>query len=260
MLEGAILCSLHLVRLTEGPHCGASAYKGRGCDMGYTQHATRPLLCHVRHAAGVRRGRRAARGRVEVFKRMRTSLGEGPRVGAGCNKNNVRSSLVTNNDPGSICWKGKERMSLEKDVQEPGPDERCPQKKVATQRRVSFRPGDPIELPQVPSLPYLDQTPTDDGSDDETTDGPDKYRGRSRSEVAPTVIERFLVTRERKWSVTLASLVAAIPAFVLGLTLGYPSNALLDLTGDATELPPEFFFSTSSLSLFTVSLPSRRWG
>ena len=151
-------------------------------------------------------------------------------------------------------------MSLEKDVEEPGSDERCSQMKVATQRRVSFKPGDPIELPQVPSRPCLDQTPTNDGPDDETTDGPDKYRGRSRSEVAPTVIERFLITRERKWSVTLASLVAAIPALLLGLTLGYPSNALLDLTGDATELPPEFFFSTASLSLFTVSLSSSQVG
>jgi hypothetical protein len=134
--------------------------------------------------------------------------------------------------------------------EEVGTGESSPEKKVPAQRRVSFKPADPVALRGVAPRSDADDDRTEDR---ETTDGPDKYRGRSRSEVAPTVIERFLVTRERKWSVTVASLVAAIPAFLLGLTLGYPSNALLDLTGEATELPPEFLFSTAALSLFTVS-------
>jgi hypothetical protein len=62
------------------------------------------------------------------------------------------------------------------------------------------------------------------------------------------------VTRERKWSVSIVSLVGAIPALLLGITLGYPSNALLDLTGEATELQPEYFFSNDLIiSLFVVS-------
>ena len=141
----------------------------------------------------------------------------------------------------------QEERGMEQDA---GSGESFPEKKVPAQRRVSFKPDDPVlELREVPPRPLSGNVT----EKDETTDGPDKYRGRSHSEIAPTVIERFLVTRERKWSVTLASLVAAIPAFLLGLTLGYPSNALLDLTGEATELPPEFLFSTLRLSLFTVS-------
>ena len=126
-----------------------------------------------------------------------------------------------------------------------------PEKKLA-ERRVSFKPGDiqgrngdPAELQELPLPP---------DSDEVDAVGPDKYRGRSRSEVAPTVIERFAITRERKWSITLTAVVAAMPAFLLGLTLGYPSNAILDLTGEASELPPEFFFSEQILSVFTVSL------
>jgi MFS family permease len=63
------------------------------------------------------------------------------------------------------------------------------------------------------------------------------------------------VTRERKWSVSIVSLVGAIPALLLGITLGYPSNALLDLTGEATELQPEYFFSDLMISLFVSLAP-----
>ena len=79
-------------------------------------------------------------------------------------------------------------------------------------------------------------------------------RERSRSDAAKTVAGRFIVTRERKWSVSIASLVGAIPALLLGITLGYPSNVLLDLTGEATELQPEYFFSNDLMkSVFVVS-------
>ena len=135
-------------------------------------------------------------------------------------------------------------------------EEICPEKKPAG-RRVSFKPDErrdgPIELQERPPS-GSDETDTATTATDTAAEGPDKYRGRSRSEVAPTAIERFAVTRERKWSVAIASFVAAIPAFLLGLTLGYPSNAILDLTGEATELPPAFFFTEEILSLFTVSL------
>ena len=157
----------------------------------------------------------------------------GPAGGGGGNPLVVRASQMD--------------LLMEEEV---GTGESSLEKKVPAQRRVSFKPGDPVSLREVAPRSDADDDRT---GDHETTDDPGKYRGRSHSEVAPTVLERFLVTRERKWSVTVASLVAAIPAFLLGLTLGYPSNALLDLTGEATELPPEFFFSTAALSLFTVS-------
>ena len=76
-----------------------------------------------------------------------------------------------------------------------------------------------------------------------------REHSHAQSEVATTAI----VTGERKWSVSIASLVGAIPALLLGITLGYPSNALLDLTGEATELQPEYFFSDLMISLFVVS-------
>ena len=78
-------------------------------------------------------------------------------------------------------------------------------------------------------------------------------REHAQSEVATTAAGRFK-TGERKWSVSIASLVGAIPALLLGITLGYPSNALLDLTGEATELQPGYFFSNDiMISLFVVS-------
>ena len=114
----------------------------------------------------------------------------------------------------------------------------------ATKRHVSFQ-GEQIELKDFSS------------SQQSNTGGDDliPMRERSRSEVAPRVLERFVVTRERKWSISAASLIAALPALLLGLTLAYPSNAILDLTGEATELPSEFFFSSLLLlSVFAVSI------
>ena len=80
---------------------------------------------------------------------------------------------------------------------------------------------------------------------------------RRRSSVAPLGIERFARTRERKWSVVVSSVVAAIPALLLGITLAFPSNVIPDLTGEATELPQDFFLSTPLLSAFAVSSGQR---
>ena len=132
-------------------------------------------------------------------------------------------------------------------------------------RRVSFQEGGPIVRPAATELvpvaeendsPQLVTEYNDaENNDSENNDEFIVARSRSKSEVAPSVIQRFALTRERKWSVTIASLVAAIPGFLLGLTLGYPSNAILDLTGEATELPEEFFFNDRTISLFAVSEP-----
>ena len=123
---------------------------------------------------------------------------------------------------------------------------------VSINRRVSFNT----------STGHDDRTQSESPSQPASTDSegisrdnaPLSPRERSRSDAATTVAGRFIVTRERKWSVSIVSLVGAIPALLLGITLGYPSNALLDLTGEATELQPEYFFSNDLIiSLFVVS-------
>ena len=77
---------------------------------------------------------------------------------------------------------------------------------------------------------------------------------RRRSTVAELAVERFVLTREKRWSVGISSFVASILALLIGFTIGFPSNAILDLTGEATELPPEYLLPTSLLSVFAVSL------
>ena len=115
------------------------------------------------------------------------------------------------------------------------------QEQTSINRRVSksSTAKDVHTLPESPSQPS-DRTSTQE---------------HSQSDVATTAAGRFklIMTGERKWSVSIASLVGAIPALLLGITLGYPSNALLDLTGEATELQPEYFFSDLMISLFVVS-------
>ena len=69
-----------------------------------------------------------------------------------------------------------------------------------------------------------------------------------RSSVAQLATAR----RERKWSVGISSIIATIPALLVGITLGFPSNVILDLSGEATELPQDFFISTRLLSAFVV--------
>ena len=41
--------------------------------------------------------------------------------------------------------------------------------------------------------------------------------------------------------------------FLVGFTLAFPSNANLDLTGEATELPQDYSLPISLLSMFAVS-------
>ena len=77
---------------------------------------------------------------------------------------------------------------------------------------------------------------------------------RRRSTLAELVVERFVLTRERRWSVGISSFIAAILALLIGFTIGFPSNAILDLTGEATELPPEYLLPTSLLSVFAVRI------
>ena len=74
------------------------------------------------------------------------------------------------------------------------------------------------------------------------------HQKRRLSSVAQLATAR----RERKWSVGISSIIAAIPALLVGITLGFPSNVILDLTGEATELPQDFFISTRLLSAFVV--------
>ena len=69
---------------------------------------------------------------------------------------------------------------------------------------------------------------------------------------ARLVVEIFAKTGERCWSVALSSLVVSILALLVGFSIAFPSNAVLDLQGDAIGLPQDYLFSTLLLSLFAV--------
>ena len=77
------------------------------------------------------------------------------------------------------------------------------------------------------------------------------FRRASIRSVLPVVV-KFKETKARKWSVAISSLIAALLAAVRGFTLAFNSNATLDLTGEARELPMNYLFSTSLISIFAV--------
>ena len=57
-----------------------------------------------------------------------------------------------------------------------------------------------------------------------------------------------------KWTVPVFALVAALLAFLRGFTLVYSSSAVLDLTGEAEDLPESYLFSTTLISMFVVCI------
>ena len=68
---------------------------------------------------------------------------------------------------------------------------------------------------------------------------------------------RFFGTRERLWSAGVSSLVASIPALLIGYTIAFPSSALPVLMGGWAEgrLPGrEYQFNTRLSDFFGVSL------
>jgi len=73
---------------------------------------------------------------------------------------------------------------------------------------------------------------------------------RRKSSTAKLVVERLVRTRERLWATGISATVAAIPALLVGYTLGYPSSTLSELTA----LPSDFRFSDLLASLFGVSV------
>jgi hypothetical protein len=101
---------------------------------------------------------------------------------------------------------------------------------------------------KTPGMHELQPASLDQQATDQTTEEP----GQARTRSMLAKLKAFIKNPERKWSAGISSLVAALPALLLGLTLGYPSNAILDLTGEATELPEEFFFP---VPCFPCSLP-----
>ena len=122
-------------------------------------------------------------------------------------------------------------------------------------RRVAFYTWTAQDEHTQPKSPSQPSAAVDGESDSTCT----REHSHAQSEVVTTAAGRFK-TGERKWSVSIASLVGAIPALLLGITLGYPSNALLDLTGKATELQPGYFFSNDlMISLFVVSTYNIIW-
>ena len=105
------------------------------------------------------------------------------------------------------------------------------------------RPGDQDE-----------KQPLLDGSS-EPDDTPPVERAsnvRRKSSTAKQVIERMVRTRERLWAVTVSSTIAAIPALLVGFTIGYPSPVLLDLQGDSVQENQRF--NALMADLFGVSL------
>jgi len=78
---------------------------------------------------------------------------------------------------------------------------------------------------------------------------------RRRSSVAKLAVERLVRTRERLWATTIFVTVSAVPALLVGYTLGFSSSALLELTDK--NLPLDRQFSDLLSSLFGVSKQKR---
>ena len=67
--------------------------------------------------------------------------------------------------------------------------------------------------------------------------------------------------RPRLWPTTISSFVAAIPALLVGYTIGFASPALPDLTGESSgAIPSNYVFSSSLADLFAVSVVREREG
>ena len=77
------------------------------------------------------------------------------------------------------------------------------------------------------------------------------YRRVSIRSILP-VVQQIKDTESRKWTVAIFSLVAAILASLRGFTLAFSSNATLDLTGAVEQLPSNYLFSTTLISIFAV--------
>ena len=76
----------------------------------------------------------------------------------------------------------------------------------------------------------------------------------SRDNGTAAEVETKKRPRERLWATALAALVAAVPALLVGYTIGFPSSALLDLTGDpAAGIPSDYVFSSTLADVFAVN-------
>ena len=71
-------------------------------------------------------------------------------------------------------------------------------------------------------------------------------------EAAEREREREMGKTERLWATTLSSLVAAIPALMIGFTFAFPSSAILDLTAETAGLPEDYRFSLDLADIFAV--------
>lgn len=74
---------------------------------------------------------------------------------------------------------------------------------------------------------------------------------RRRSSTARLAIERLARTRERLWSTAVSSLIGAIPALLVGFTIGFPSPVLTELTSDSVD--EKYKFDNLMSDLFAVS-------
>ena len=75
--------------------------------------------------------------------------------------------------------------------------------------------------------------------------------------IAACPLLGLFTTNERSWSTCLVTVIVPIPIFLMGFTFAFASSAILDLSGEATELPPDYILSTYLVSIFVVSSKPR---
>ena len=87
----------------------------------------------------------------------------------------------------------------------------------------------------------------------ETSSQDSRDRWTKTGLIATCPLFGLLSTKERCWSTAIVAFIVPIPIFLMGFTFAFASSATLDLTGDATELPPGYILPTHFISIFVVS-------
>lgn len=87
----------------------------------------------------------------------------------------------------------------------------------------------------------------------ETSSQDSRDRWTKTGLIATCPLFGLLSTSERCWSTAIVAFIVPIPIFLMGFTFAFASSATLDLTGDATELPPGYILPTHLISIFVVS-------
>ena len=97
---------------------------------------------------------------------------------------------------------------------------------------------------------------TDPGEENAEESIPGKMQQEKHQTSNGSVPKTTIRGRERIWSTCVSTLVASVPALLIGYTVVFPSSALLVLMGDWREghLPSKaYLFSTELADVFGVS-------